>query len=359
MDKKLKIIFFIFLIIPFFGRGVTKKKLKLFKTIPENYKGSFFPSIPHSFAIDSKNNIYYPLNFKHKVLKVGSSGELLAIIGKKGGGPGDLYLPFLIKIYKNKLFILDNNAFSIFSTDGSFLRRFRYFSGILDFTIADNKIFANYSIGKKVIKVMDFNGRKLYSFGDLAKINNVDFNLYKGKDFATFEDLSATKIASSLKNIFLLFPQFGVLCKYDLKGKLLNKKKIVFNNEKFDKEIEKIRSVLREGKYKRERIYYGGKRKGVDIWMISSFNFCDDKIFISISSNFTDVNTINIFQLNSKTLNTEAEYILHSRKHDISDNFIVKYKDESFYFYVPITDINTNEIKIGVFKLKKGGHKLR
>ncbi len=341
--------FFVFFAsFPLFGKILTER-LRLFKTIPSNMEYSFFKFMPPSFDTDSGGHLYFPLNFKHIILKVNHNGKIIKKIGRKGKGPGDLYLPFLLKIHKNKMFVVDNNSFSLFTIEGVFIRRFRYFSGINDFTISDNKIYASYIIGKEVVKVFDFYGKKLFSFADLVKINNIDYGIYRNKQI-DFEDLTSSKITSSCRNIFLLFPQFGTICKYDTKGSFLNKKIIYFDDPEFDKKLKRIRNLLIGGKYQCSKINLQKKSKCVDIWLMGSIQYYNKKLYISVSSNFTGVNKAVIFQFNKDTFVPEKKYVLYAKDCNVSDYFLVKKERGKTQFLIPVDNYKTGYISIGVFK---------
>lgn len=67
-------------------------------------------------------------NLKHRVLLFrlrGGRAEFLKAIGRRGQGPGDLYLPFAMTAAEGELSVRDEYGVSRFALDGEFLGRFR------------------------------------------------------------------------------------------------------------------------------------------------------------------------------------------------------------------------------------------
>lgn len=115
-------------------------QLEFVKTLPHaNEEKVFFKMIPH-IALDNDGNIFAIQNGYHFVFKMDPKGKFVSRIGRKGQGPGELYRPFRIEIFENKLFVKDRTGISIFQVDGAYQERFRLFSPFIAMAPWQNKI---------------------------------------------------------------------------------------------------------------------------------------------------------------------------------------------------------------------------
>jgi hypothetical protein len=68
-------------------------------------------------------------------------GKFIKVIGRKGRGPGDIYFPIWMEIYKNDIYIKNNNGIDIFAEDSSYIKRIRTFFTFPRFIVADDSIY--------------------------------------------------------------------------------------------------------------------------------------------------------------------------------------------------------------------------
>jgi hypothetical protein len=86
-------------------------------------------------------NFYIIDNNLHKFVAFNENGKFLKKVGQIGKGPGDLYCPYFIRFFKNRIFIHDNNGFEIFGKDFNFLKRIRTFLIIHDYIFFRENIY--------------------------------------------------------------------------------------------------------------------------------------------------------------------------------------------------------------------------
>jgi len=131
-------------------------KLDLIKQFPPG-KQWVYLEVDSSFALDSssqesliamgscleiKNDRILILDNKnHKLLVFSGNGTFQKAVGKKGRGPGDIMYPYWMDLYKNKIYIKNNNGIDVFGEDLEFTKRVRPFIGIRKFIIVDDWIY--------------------------------------------------------------------------------------------------------------------------------------------------------------------------------------------------------------------------
>jgi hypothetical protein len=80
-----------------------------------------------SIALDSRNNVYVLDNRACDIKVFDGQGNLLRAIGKKGQGPGELFVPVSMEINRKDeiiVYCLGNHRISLFHTDGKLIREF-------------------------------------------------------------------------------------------------------------------------------------------------------------------------------------------------------------------------------------------
>jgi len=82
---------------------------------------------PITLTADNNNNVYILDIYSMSVKKFDSSGTFVKSIGRMGQGPGELYYPSLIFIYKDTLNIMSvgSQKISKFDLDGNFYNEFK------------------------------------------------------------------------------------------------------------------------------------------------------------------------------------------------------------------------------------------
>lgn len=199
------------------------ENLKLSITIPAKGENIFFKTTPF-IAVDDAGNVYGVDNREHIVYKFDKYGKFLLKIGKKGAGPGDLERPVHICISKNKVFISDDRAVSIFDLKGKFIDRFRKFRLTASMAVFRDAVLLAEPSTDPLISVFDFEGEIKGSFHRKYRI---DYSLYKGwpRDFVD-QMVNRGKILCNKNYIFYISYAFGDIFKYNSLGKMLFKKKM-------------------------------------------------------------------------------------------------------------------------------------
>lgn len=82
---------------------------------------------PRGLAVDSSGNVFVADTGNSRVVKFDASGREVAVIGRKGSGPGEFERAWLPGVDgKGQLYVLDppRGCVSVFGTDGKYLRKF-------------------------------------------------------------------------------------------------------------------------------------------------------------------------------------------------------------------------------------------
>lgn len=198
-----------------------------------------------------EGHLYYVANPYHKILKFKYSGDLIfkKSIGRKGQGPGDLFLPIGIKTYKGNLVVSDNNKISFFDASGKFIRNFNHFSVGTEFLVQDDKVFLLSPKPQKetlikvyslVGKMQGYAGKKFLSPDSKARnIYLQEQILYKGI------------LLNNGDNVDYISQLFGVLQKIDKSGEIV-----------FTKDISGVFSeLLLKRKERNEKMFLKGEFK--------------------------------------------------------------------------------------------------
>ena len=91
---------------------------------PDSESPTFFTAAE---MLHARGKIYIVDNFKHKIRVFSEGGEFLFNFGRRGLGPGDLYLPGYISEWNGIIAIKDQIGISFFDLNGNFLWKFRLF----------------------------------------------------------------------------------------------------------------------------------------------------------------------------------------------------------------------------------------
>jgi len=82
---------------------------------------------PRGLAVDPSGNVFVADTGNFRVVKFDASGREVAVIGRKGSGPGEFERAWLPGVDgKGQLYVLDpsNGRVSVFGSDGKYLRKF-------------------------------------------------------------------------------------------------------------------------------------------------------------------------------------------------------------------------------------------
>jgi len=206
------------------GEEIASEKLIGIKYFPGDDDENVYYKSPPQMVIDQKGNIYSFFRNEHFIFKTDKAGRFIKRISQKGQGPGDLFRPWKMKIKGDKLFVLDAIAMSVFSLEGTFIRKFRIFNRVFNFDLFQDKIIL-LDISKDSLMVMcDLTGKRIKTFGVKYK---PDFSKFKtGDKYFVEECLNEGTVICSEENIFFVSYLFGDVFRYDSKGKLIEKKKL-------------------------------------------------------------------------------------------------------------------------------------
>lgn len=145
------------------------------------------------------------------------TGKLIKTIFSRGQGPGELMQPVGLKIYKGKIYVLDEgfNGIKVASTDGEFLTEFRL-TGI----VGDRNLEINNSNEFLIPQMHEKTNTYVDVFSLEGKFKRSIIQVPPDKS------LKLNRIhyfirADSQDNIILLFTVTGELKKYDKNGTLL------------------------------------------------------------------------------------------------------------------------------------------
>jgi hypothetical protein len=156
---------FIFIFILFFLKGIFLRgysdelfdmKLALSKQFPPD-KTWIDLQVDPSFSLDAtakdsfiargsclkiKNDRIFILdNMRHKLLVFDIKGKFIKSLGQSGRGPGDIVYPYWMELYKNKIYIKNDNGIDIIGDDLKYISRVRPFLGFGKFVIVDDWIY--------------------------------------------------------------------------------------------------------------------------------------------------------------------------------------------------------------------------
>lgn len=102
--------------------------IKLHEISEEKLPKDVFFQIPISIALHRNQDVFVCDSYGNDIKKFDSTGKFIKLIGKKGQGPGDLYLPTIITVSDDRLIVWEelNRRISIFTLDGGFIRSVKF-----------------------------------------------------------------------------------------------------------------------------------------------------------------------------------------------------------------------------------------
>ncbi len=202
---------------------------KLGELDSENENYMFY--MPSGIAEDSKGNLYVIDRGNYRVQKYDKSGKYLATLGGKGQGPGEFTLPVGIAVDNNdNIYVADHGSLrlEVFSPDGKSLKSHKLDDGVAELVIsrADEILMGNYTgflttgpgeggfskEPKRLLRVLDLNGRMKTQVGEPFNYNNYMLNREGNKLFAALDKKN---------NIYIALKAQNRIDKYSRDGKLL------------------------------------------------------------------------------------------------------------------------------------------
>jgi len=197
------------------GSSISRPKNLKIERQTDYERGSNGPFVyPVSLAASNDSGVYVSDNNAHAILfQPPDAGSATAPVHTQGGSR--LVWPNTIQIWRNSLFISDNEGIKVFGRDGSFQRLMKTYYGINNFTIGiDGKIyinprFRNQKSSNPLIVQVDSQGTRIQAFGD-----RVDNSNHGDLDDQAY-------LCASPDVIVAVFKHRPIVYVYNLKGKLL------------------------------------------------------------------------------------------------------------------------------------------
>lgn len=299
------------------------------------------------FALDieiSNNKLYAIYNKENKVTsyQIGGNFKFDSLFGRKGRGPGDLNGPSHLASFEDIIIVRDMENFSFFTKDGKFIKKFRTYSPQVPFAVANKTIYITNLIPENtnLIDAYDFNGKLINSFGQKdIKVKSKKSNFYETLYFYDGELLTDGRFLYYFNN------RFGTLVKYNLDGKIIQKKdlsglygdigkNIVENNNKYRSDWDSVRRRDKNGS-----IRYASYSFLTDINLFKGKLYLLENYSKKIKSNTLE-HFHSLKVIKADDLSFEKEYIVKTWKEPFEriDNFAVTERNNKLIFYTVIYD---------------------
>ncbi len=321
-------------------------QLEFVKTLPHaNEEKVFFKMIPH-IALDNDGNIFAIQNGYHFVFKMDPKGKFVSRIGRKGQGPGELYRPFRIEIFENKLFVKDRTGISIFQVDGAYQERFRLFSPFIAMAPWQNKIAVAEATPHSLVTEYDYTGKKTNTFGFKYKPNYPSFKAWTPQSLDN--SVNNGKLFFYQDQIYFVSKLFGEVFKYSLDGKLTGRSSILLKSS--EETAKKNKGIFFNKDYvtKSNQLEYGH--------VFLDAELSGESLFLLLP--FKERNRGKIIQIDIHTLIPKNEYQIRytekNQSHDIwTYNFEIKRTKEQLVFFIPLINKTKEEISIYKFQVPR------
>lgn len=219
-----------------------KIEIHLTKTFPTD-EDKIYLNEAVSLAHDTDRNIYVADRRNNNVVVFNSKGEYLHTFGRRGQGPGDLYFPQNIFIWKDNIVVYEagNNRIQFFDMKGNSKKFIKMFNAY--HTLILSKKGTIYGIprhiiagtGQKMINVINSEGKLVNSFGEPRK-------LLMNVEMGTSAELS---LINDETEILLVYNFIPIIERYSINGELLSSVRIT--NPIIDNEAENNQDHLSKG----------------------------------------------------------------------------------------------------------------
>lgn len=331
----------LYLWLPGEGR-IAVAKTKLIRYFPE--QNLYFKTFP-KIDVDEEDSIYAVDNREHLVFKFNKDGELLNKFGGWGQGPGELQWPADVSIDKStgQIFVKDNTGIVMYEPGGSFIRRIRTFTGIINFEAAYGRITALEPIpGKRdLIGLYDYQGTRINSIGQKYDLN---YSLCKEIEPAVVDRMVNDGAALFDGNyIYYVSYVFGEIRVYDLSGKLISEKKISGPGH------------LAEYREEYRKIFFEkGVKKNSDgtvtNWRIFNDACLNGDYLYLLMLGYITGGSYEILKVNKKTLEIRERIILPDGIYPEMVRVISKNERNVLLFAISFRDEINEAFMIGIFK---------
>ncbi len=296
------------------------------------------------------NDLYMVENTRHRIIDYTIGDTSLTYkrsVGRKGNGPGDIYLPIGISVLKDVIAVKDEIGISFFDKSGKYLDKFRLFSYNISFVFVNDHVYyltSNLS-SPGLIECFDKKGKLEKTF--LKKFVDIDMKHHKKAPQNFIETLFYKgKLLSDGKYLYYFNSKFGKVFKFDLDGKSIFEKDITplfgengkLSVEKNTRAIDNGFEVVDGGYlsfpiFQDVRIYKG---------KIYILDFCPWAADDEKNTNKTTEQAI--FVLNPNTLDLEKTYRIKLEEEDRLHCFAIREKKGKISFYCPMHTVDGTDI---------------
>lgn len=339
MTNRLNIAFVCLVNISIYGGAETKKiSPEAIKYLPLAHNGIFLKTIA-SLEVNNENQLYITDNREHVINKIDEDGRLIKRIGQEGQGPGDLLFPIETFYHEKKLVVRDNNGISSFDDEGMFITRFRVFSQINSFAGNRSSVFVVHPDSEKMIAAYDYEGKKENQFG-----HRYDIPYSKYRKFPYPRTLSwmfhQGKLLCGKDNVYFVSSLFGDIFKYDLEGKLLDKKE--FSNDGY---------VIAKKKEFFEIGWDSGAKVGIEPRFVLDAKCDHGRIYLLRQA--VEKNAFSVYVVEEKNLKILDIIKLEIAEEEIKSNIFSKLgifnTEKSLNVYVSFLGEKSGDIYVGKF----------
>jgi hypothetical protein len=219
-------------------------EIQLTKTFPADEEKIFLIDAV-SLAHDNKWNIYVADRRNCSIAVFNSKGEYLHSFGRRGQGPGDLYYPQNIFMWKNDIVVYEagNNRIQFFDINGKSKKHIKIFKAYHSIILSKEGLI--YGIprhiipgtGQKMIDVINLDGMLVNSFGEPKE-------LLMNVEMGTSAELC---FISDETEILLVYNFIPIIERYSINGELLSSVRI--SNPIIDDEAKNNQGHLSKGEF--------------------------------------------------------------------------------------------------------------
>ncbi len=212
-----------------------------------------------------KNFLFLVDNNGHSVKVFDFKGKFIRSIGRRGKGPGDLYWPFGIATFEDKIYIRSQNGLDIFDLKGKFKDRIKNFAGSSPLKIIKDGFYVSAS-GRGYERKPTI-ALKLDKEGKVVKVirsQKLSAPIYRMSSRVFIDQISKHKFVFVMQDWNKIFF-------YNEKDNVLEEKEIPY---KFGTELDQMR--LDEGFDPKSMIHHYNN-------YISGAKVYDNKIFILLN----------------------------------------------------------------------------
>ncbi len=341
-----RVVWFLLLLLPTITFAAqeagTFRELQFVREIPAETEEDVYFKFPAIIDMDKDGNIYaFDHNTHHFVYKISPQGKLLKTIGRRGRGPADLYVPRLIRVWDDKLVVLDRFGISVFRQDGTFLSRFKTFYPVNSFDVYENKIYMVLGGTKELFTVYSLEGKKITAFGKKYKGNRAVFPRTSPVDLD--KDINEGNVLCAPDRVIFVSQYFGDIHQYDYSGTFIGKhtmKNLAKNSAFIIKRNKKI-------------FYETGPGSGLfKIAFYSDVQYLDGRLYF-LSLEKSEYDTIRAVDLDTFEIMKRYRFYWPngSKGEDFAcTQFAIRKEKNTLRFLVSLIETEERDLCLGIYK---------